>query len=539
MALPQGKFIRHAPCPHCGSSDAYCLYSSGTAFCQSCKTYDAKAYAGEEKVTESKSLSLIPFGECKALTARKITKITCEAYGYFHGKYSDQTVQVAQYYKKRKLSAQHLRFRDKSFIWIGSPKGVELWGQHLYPAGGKRLIITEGEVDCLSLAQVFNLKWPVVSIPSGVNSAKQALLDNMEYVNSFEEVVLAFDNDDPGRASFSECAPLLSPGKVKAFNYQGLELKDANEFLQGGQAVLLAEGVFKALPYRPDGILSGKELESAFFEEEPDGFSTPYPMLDSLTYGVRKGELWLFTAGSGIGKSTLVHEIGCDLLVRHHQNIGVMALEESKRRLAKRYPSIYLSVPLHLPGMMSKVPKDKLQEAFDHTTGSGRFWMYDHWGSKDIDTIMSKLRYMALGCKCDFIIIDHISIVVSGLDEIAESERKMLDKFMTSLTSLISETDVGILAVVHLKRPQQGKSFGEGREPVLTDLRGSGGLEQMSFTVISLNRNQMSENSNESWIRVLKNRTIGKLGVADTLEYSEETGRLLPKGEAPMINTDF
>lgn len=537
MSLPEGEFLRHAACPSCGSSDGLAVYSSGTSFCYSCKKYF-------DKVKEKSMDGLLAFGEVKALNARKLTKATCQHYSYNIASYKGKLVQVAPYQRKRVVVAQHIRFPDKSFAWAGKMKGVELFGQHLYPPGGQRLIITEGEIDCLSIAQVFNLKWAVVSIPSGAAQGKQAILDNLEYVNSFDEIVFAFDNDEPGKKAFEECAPLVTPGKAKCLNYSS-EFKDANDYLQAGKATELAQAVFKAIPYRPDGVKNGKDLWEDFNAEDEPGYTIPYPILNDLLYGMRKGELVMYTAGSGIGKSTLVHEIAYHLLTEHKLSIGVLALEENKKRLASRYPSINLNKPLHLPGVRSSIPPDILKEAFDATTGSGRFWMYDHWGSKDIDSIVSKIRYMVLGCKCDFIIIDHISIVVSGLDEIAESERKMIDKFMTALTSLIAETGVGIQAVVHLKRPSQGKSFGEGREVVLTDLRGSGALEQMSFTVISLNRNQMSKNPDESWIRVLKSRTIGKLGVADTLIYNHDTGRLLPTDESSLfevdssVNTDF
>lgn len=528
MELPKGEFVRHAACPGCGSSDGLAIYSSNTSYCYVCKKY----FDGKEAM--EKSTNTIPPGEFKSLATRKLTKATCQFFGYSVGAYSGKPVQIAPYYKHRKLAAQHIRFPNKEFIWTGTFKGVELFGQHLFSPGGKNLIITEGEIDCMSVAQCFNLKWAVVSIPSGVKQAKQAITENLEFVNSFQTVIFAFDNDEPGKEALEECAPLVTPGKAKVLTYNGY--KDANEYLQDGKAQELIQAIFNAVPYRPDGILSGQDLWESFNEEEPIGFSTPYPILDSLTYGMRKGELVMYTAGSGIGKSTLVHEIGYSLLVDHGQSIGILALEENKRRIAKRYPSIYLNKPLHLPGVMATVPENTRKQAFDATTGSGKFWVYDHWGSKDIDTISAKLRYMAVGCGCDFIILDHISIVVSGLDEVAESERKMIDKLMTALTSLISETGVGIHAIVHLKRPMQGKSFNEGREVVLTDLRGSGSLEQLSFVVVALNRNQMSDDPDESWIRVLKNRPIGTLGVADTLQYSHETGRLLPKTPFPIAS---
>ena len=85
-----------------------------------------------------------------------------------------------------------------------------------------------------------------------------------------------------------------------------------------------------------------------------------------------------------------------------------------------------------------------------------------------------------------------------------------------------------MLAVVHLKRPDKGKSYNEGRPVSLTDLRGSGSLEQVSDVVVSLERDQQGDEPDEATIRVLKNRPLGITGLAGTVRYDRETGRLLP-----------
>jgi twinkle protein len=471
--------------------------------------------------------TLIPVGELeiKAVTPRKISKVTCELYGYAYGTFSGKPVQVAPYYHRGQLVAQHLRFANKDFMWFGKSDNLELFGQRSFPAGGQRIIVTEGEIDAMSVAQMFHGKTAVVSIPSGTGSAKKSLMQNLEYVSSFHEIILAFDNDDPGKAAVQEVVHLFQPGRVKLFNYpEGV--KDANELLQTGEGARIIEGVFKAIPYRPDGIISGETLWQSLLEPDEPGLTTPYPGLNQKLLGMRKGELYMFTAGSGVGKSTLVKELSYHFLVHHEQKIGVIALEENKKRVARGYCGIHLNKPLHIS--MEGVTQDALENAFKATVGSGRFWLYDHWGSLALDSLISRIRYLVVGCGVGWVVLDHISIVVSGLDEVAESERKLIDRLMTRLRSLIEETGVGVMAIVHLKRNDEGKSHNEGRQVRLSDLRGSGGLEQMSDVVVALERDQQSEtNSNISTMRVLKNRPIGRLGVCDTLAYDESTGRLL------------
>jgi twinkle protein len=101
---------------------------------------------------------------------------------------------------------------------------------------------------------------------------------------------------------------------------------------------------------------------------------------------------------------------------------------------------------------------------------------------------------------------------------------------MTKLRSLIEETGVMVLAVVHLKRPDKGKSYNEGRQVSLSDLRGSGALEQLSDAVVALERDQQAdgEEAHLSHIRILKNRPLGITGEAGDCRYDQQTGRLYP-----------
>ena len=535
------EFLYHTPCSTCGSSDALGHYADGSAYCFSCQTYSGN---GKQKaVTARMAGNMIPDGEYKPLQKRKIKLETVQKYGYTVGTHKGKTVHIANYHNKQGIIvAQHIRYPDKEFSWTGESKDVQLFGQHLFSSGGKMLIITEGEIDCMSVSQIQGNKYPVVSIPSGASGAKKAIANNLEWVESFDRVVFCFDADEAGQKASIECASIITPSKARIVS---LPLKDASEMLQAGRTEELIRCIWDARVYRPDGIVSGKDLLDDLLTDPKKGFPTPYPKLNDAIQGVRKGELYLFSAGSGMGKSTLVNEIGYHFMMEHKLTIGVIALEENKKRTAERYAGIYLNKPLHID--REGVTEEHIREAYHTVLSNDRFWLYDHFGSLSLDNLLGKIRYMVVGLNCDFIILDHISIVVSGLDEAESDERKMIDKLMTKMRSLAEETGVGILAIVHLKRPQQGKGFTEGRQVTLGDMRGSGALEQLSDVVIALERDQSNDElSNLSDIRVLKNRPVGIVGVCDTLKYNHETGRLqldTPFGSlqetAPLRHTEI
>lgn len=538
-------FVGHEPCPVClargrdRDSDNMARYDDGHGYCFVCGHYESGRtgnMAGERKKERGAGRAFIPLkGEAMPLSARKLSRETCALFDYEVGRQADGTpCQIASYRSGDNgtdVVAQHVRMPGKQFRWRGDASArLQLYGQHLWKPGGKRVVVTEGEIDCLTVSQLQGNRWPVVSLPNGASAAVKAFMNNLEWLESFGTVVLAFDMDEPGRKACRDCAALLSPGKALIAE---LPAKDANEALLAGKTRELMDALWNARPWRPDGILSGADLWEDVRTPPPRGYEVPWPRMNDMLQGFRLGELYLFTAGSGIGKSTLVHELAHVFHLHHGLPLGILALEENPRRTALRHLSLYLDRPLHLPDVLTAVPEEELRKAFDAVLAYD-WHIYRHFGSSNIDGLLSRIRYMAVALGCKVVVLDHISIVVSGLDTGAaegESERKTIDLLMTRLRSLIEELNIMVLAVSHLKRPEKGQSYNEGRAVRLTDLRGSGALEQLSDVVISLERDQQGEEPNRSLVRVLKNRPTGVTGPADVAIYTPETGRLTAADE--------
>lgn len=520
----ESTFLYHEPCPKCGSSDACGVFSDGHRFCYSCNTYfRPDGSVKSEGVRVSKDC--IPLGELEevSLTKRCISKDTCSKFKYFSTVYKGKPCQVACYYDDSgNLVGQKLRFPDKSFAVLGSISN-RLYGSQLW-ASGKKIVITEGEIDCLTVSQLQGNKWPVVSIPNGAQGAKKAIEANLEYLGNFEEVILMFDMDDPGRKASEECAKILPAGKAYIAN---LPCKDPNECLSEGKGPEVLQAVWNAKPYRPDGIVSGADLYEKCvtdIDDLKDSVEYPWVALQNKTKGARHGELYVFTSGSGMGKSTILRELEYYFGVHRGELCGIVALEESTRKTGMELMSIHLSKRLILNPECAD--EDERSRAFSETIGNGNFFLYDHFGSLDSSNLLSKLRYMIVSLGCKRIFLDHISIVVSGMDADEDGgERKAIDKLMTNLRSLVEETGATMFVVSHLKRPEK-KGHEEGAQVSLSQLRGSGAIAQLSDMVIGLERNQQGDNPNVLTLRVLKNRFCGDTGISGYLEYDPETGRL-------------
>lgn len=542
----------HLPCPDCGSSDAMTLYDDGHTYCFSCEQTHRQAQGEIEHTNSRKNPDCLSPSdmEFKPLPKRGIKLDTCKKYKYYVAHHHGKGVQVACYFDSSdKLVFQKLRDKDKNMSILGKSE-YTFFGQQLFKGGGKKLIVTEGEIDCLTVSQVQGNKYPVVSIPMGAGSAGKTFKSNLAWLESFEEVIVFFDNDKAGQEGLEKVKGLLSPHKLKIAT---LPLKDPNEMLLAGRADELVNAIWRAEEYRPDGIVHAKDCKERLFSEEGSTLAYDFPWNEDLnkkTLGVRKKEITLVTAGTGIGKSTAVKEIAYKLAMKDNLRVGLMMLEDPIVKVMKDILSIHLQKPLHLTWNTEKT-KTEAEEHFDEVFGSDRFILYDHFGSLESDNLLAKMRYMVVGDDCDFIILDHITIAISGLDT-DKGDVKALDMLMTNLRVLADELDVGIIVISHLRKVGNNDTpFEEGGAVSLEHLRGSGSLKQIADTIISLERNQQAddeESKNQIRIRVLKCRFTGDTGLTkDVLQWNKKKNRLEkctianpnPKEEKEEVNCQF
>lgn len=514
-------FVQHEPCPSCGSRDNLARYTDGHAHCFGCNYHDNGAgddIESNPKVVKARMFEPI-HGEIRALTTRGISLETCRKYGYAVGKNAaGATVHIAPFFDAEgNLVAQKTRDSDKNFKVLGSLKSALLFGGNLW-SRGKYVIVTEGEIDAMSACQAQGLRWPAVSVPNGASGAAKAISANLAWFDGFDAVVLMFDQDEPGQKAARQCAELFPPGKARIAR---LEMKDCNELLVAGRGEEIVTAMWGAKPYRPDGIVAGTDLWDTITAEDSSGASHdyPWPCLNTTTRGARMSELVLWCAGTGVGKSQVLREVAHSL-IKKGETVGYIALEESTKRTALGLMSIELNKPLHL----STASGDEMRRAFDATVGNGRVFLYDHFGSTETESLLSKVRYLVVSCGAKHIVLDHISIVISGLED--GDERRLIDNVMTKLRSLVQELDCSIHLISHLRKAA-GKPHERGGEITLDDLRGSASLKQLSDIIIALERDQQDEKRKHvTTLRVIKNRFSGETGIAGYLKYDTETGRM-------------
>jgi twinkle protein len=539
----------HEPCPQCRGQgrdrkgDNLAVYDDGHKYCFACGYWEGDKPMTENKIEPIDDSDWKPYvGSCRPLNHRGINEDTTRKFDYQSTTIADKSVEIANYFRDGELVAQKLRGPDKQFKWVGKAGNAPLWGQWLWKSkGGKRLVITEGEVDAMTVCQVQGGTWPAVSLPSGSAGAVKAIKDNWEFVTSYEEIVLMFDEDDAGRDAAKKVAEIMPPGKCKIAT---LPFKDANDCMREGKSKAIVNAIWEAQHYSPDEILHVSTIELA--DEDQAVFSYPWDKMSSFLIGQRSGEITLWSSGTGSGKSTIIREIVWDHLKRGRK-CGAIMLEESPKETIEDIISLIINKPvrsIRAERLMNKLraeegdislPEEELDilddaeytNALNLLKKTG-FYIYDHLGNNGIENLVQRLEFMAVSLGVEVIVLDHITAAATGmLGSMNDNERMLIDSLMKELRSLVSRTGVHIHIVSQLVK--NGKAFEEGERITMQDLRGSGSLASVPNTVIALERNRQDPDSvvkNTTTVRVLKNRLTGKCGVATALYYDHNSGRL-------------
>jgi twinkle protein len=527
--MSESEYMYKTNCDACGSSDGNAVYSDGGKHCFVCnvtlKGDDNFKQSGQPmKKAKEFNPSFIEYPE----QIRGISKNTLEkfTYGVTNGKH------VTYYYDSEgNICAEKYRNKAKEFSWSGNSKEATMFGQNVWKPSEKiKLVITEGEIDAMSLSEVQDNKYPVISLPNGCSRVKKDVKNNYEYLSKFKEIVLMFDMDDVGQQAAIEFQAMFPPKYVKIAK---LPLKDANAMLKANRIKELTQAIWNAEIHVPEEIKSGNKLVE-LLNKVDNTIGHPFPnflpVLNMKSRGMRMGDLTILTGGTSSGKTTLAKQLELHFNETTDFNSGIIHLEENIRTTVEGLVSIKMGRRLHLENESHKDPEvieawTKLCTDKD-VEGNYRYSILDAFGSVDPEKIYSMVRYLAQVDKCKIIYLDHISILVSGMLEV--DERKALDKIMTDLKSLTQELDVHIFAICHLNNSTNGgKPFEEGGVPNVNNLRGSGGIKQLADNIIATTRNQMAETAeerNQVSLHLLKCRHTGDTGKADEVTFSKDTG---------------
>lgn len=448
---------------------------------------------------------------------RGLTAATMEKYNILT-KVDPNGVPVAQGYTYPNGAVKIRNLQKKEFHSKGDMSNATLFGRDKFNSAGARAVtICEGELDAASVYQLLGSRYPCVSVRSA-SSARKDCAAEFEYLNGFEKIYLCFDNDEPGQRACAEVAGLFNFNKV--FHVKLDKYKDANDYLVNAAEKEFLSTWHNAQKFLPEGIISSNsEVLEIFKEEKSTSVATyPWATLQDLTKGIRYGEVVLLTAMEGVGKTEIFRGLEYHLLQTTESNIGIIHLEEGKRRFYDGLAGYALKTAAHHDPYLT--PEQKF-EAFEKAVKrDNRLHFYTHFGSDDPDVILDSIRFMAGACECKFIFLDHITMLVSGTAD--GDERRILDYISTKLAQMVEELDFCLFLISHIN--DDGKT------------RGSRNISKIADLHVQLVRNLDSADPverNTTHLLVKKNRFAAQTGPGGSLYFDKDTYIISERNDPP------
>nr|WP_294850070.1 toprim domain-containing protein [uncultured Sphingomonas sp.] len=547
--LTESELLYKTSCEACGSSDANAVYSDGHTYCHKCETF-GRADGEEDRRPPSKGARMegLISGTVEPLAKRKIDDRVCAKYNYQVGEFSGQKCHIAPYYDELgSVVAQQIRLPGKDFQILGDlKKALPLWGQHLCRDGGKLIVVTEGQIDAMSVTQAIGLTWPATSLPNGAKSAKKAISKALGFLESFDKVVLCFDEDEDGREALADVLPLFSPGKVFTTSLPA-GFKDANDMVKAGRSKDLVDLIWGASKYVPDVLneLDDQLIDEAC-EETPWGMPWPWRTMTERTYGIRRSALYTWGAGTGSGKTTLMKQLAMtamrpdlgedhsDLMTMPEPRpVATILYEEPVKQTLKTIAGMVMKQRIHVPkAVYDKVEAKRIMHELKPLLKSVSLK-----GARNWETVKGTIKFLTVSEGVRDFIVDPMTALTAG----DENERQSLDGIMSELAELAEDLDITIHLVFHLATPE-GKSHEDGGRVQEKHFRGSRAVAFWSHYLIGLERDKQDPDC-PTTIRGLKDRLTGDaVGPFMALSYNRETGLMfevpLPQdGDAPFGDT--
>jgi KaiC/GvpD/RAD55 family RecA-like ATPase len=563
-------FIKHTNCEECGSSDGKAMYEGGSSHCFVCehtvpssefKEQNSKKTTRVRSSTtkEEKSMEIKASGKpamtveendyIKSVTGvsgkgfRALKDETTKPFGVRYAYDEDGDVEE-QYYpttQDGQIVGYKIREVPKNFYSKGrTGADCELFMQFKFNRGGKYVLITEGELDALSAYQMLgdynksrssDYETAVVSPTTGANSHKQ-IAAQYRFFDSFDQIIVCYDNDKAGKEATEEVVKALPKGKVKIMH---MRYKDPNTYLEQGKEEEFVRNFYEAKRYTPVGVLGSGELYDKILAQA-NVPKVPFPhfmntLNEMLVGGLPLGHIINIAAGTGLGKTSFVNEMVYHWIFNSPHKIGIVSMELDSGQYGETLLGRHLSRKISLIRddevkkelLESDKVRDKANELFYNEDGQHRFYLLDNRDGT-IEEIQDTVEELVVSCGCRIIVLDPLQDILDGLS----NEDQAL--FMKWSKGIIKSHNVTLIFINHVRKSASGATnSSQGGAFTEEEIQGSSTIIKSASANILLSRNKYAEDATErntTKVVLSKNRICGLTGPAGNVYYDNDTHTL-------------
>lgn len=474
---------------------------------------------------------------------RGITEETCRFYGCIT-KQDGRGRVSARYYPETeswKVVGFACRNHPKDFRYgrVGrTGSKSQLYGQVKFKKGnGKYLLIVGGQEDAKAAYQMLRDSQisrgqseyepiAVVSVTTGEGSGYKQLAQEYDWIDTFENIILAFDADEAGEEAATKAIEVLPKEKVKLATWSG---KDPNKMLMDGKEKQFLRDFYSAKEVIDMGVKSSADA----VDDVKDFLLAPkiplpphlWRLQENMRGGIRStGEIVNIIADTSVGKTFFSDTLLLYWFFNSPVKPTIISLERSSGELLIDMYSLYLKYNLmYVKNGQEAVdylerPEIKLKcnEVIYDEGGEPRFHMIDEKGSsvKDLQKAVDRV-IKQYGCR--MIVWDPLSDYLRGLGNEEQESFMMWQKYL-------KKDGITSINILHTRKPMPDKD-GKIRKVTEFDALGSGSFVQSADINIILNRDKMASDGlirNTTEVDMPKRRG-GITGHAQDLVYDQET----------------
>ena len=387
------------------------------------------------------------------------------------------------------------------------------------------LILTEGQIDSLSVAEAFNGNINAVSVPTGCNGFTWVPYC-WDFLSKFKTLIVFGDHEKDHITLLDEMQKRFK-GTVKHVrpeDYQ--DCKDANELLlkRGKQAVV--DAVERAVIVQNKRIKKLSEVQAKNMSEVP-GINTGITQLDKLLGGFYYGQLIILTGERGLGKSTLGSQFivnaidqGVTTFCYSGELMDWMFQSWLDRQCAGRN---YINTTKGPRGedvhLIDAVALELIHKWYDEFC-----FIYDNSvvnsDEDENETILETIETAVKQYGCRMLMIDNL--MTASADDLSSDLYRQQSAFVRRLAEMAKRYDVIILLIVH-PRKRTGKTFDND------EVAGSSNITNLADVVMnySLPKDDNDEHPDRI-LQITKNRLNGRTNYDGIpLWYEEKSKRIL------------
>ncbi len=460
--------------------------------------------------------------------------------------YDDATGMPDKQYVPTTIDNQIVGYKTREFPKdFSNPVGIvgstcQMIGQFRHPTGGRTVLIVGGEVDYLSADQMlwdYQVKkgtthFPRVAVVSptvGESGCAKQVQAQYEWFNSFDKIIIGFDNDAAGKKATQDLVAVLPKGKVHVAKWTK---KDPNAMLTSGHEEAFINDYYRAKPYTPDGIVGSGGLLDKIREQAliPKIPLPPFMhrVQKLMAGGIPLGVIINLASASGTGKSTIIDECTYYWIFNSPHRIGVITMESDSGQYGTKILSRHMGKKIDLIEDVEEkllflddpVTIAASEDLFKLPDGSDRWHLIEDRDG-GLESLKELIMQLIVQCECKVIIIDPVQDMLEGLTNEEQA------KFCQWMKGVIKSHGVTFVNVNHVRKSGGNqKANSTGADMHEEDIFGSGSLIKSAACNLLFTRDKEAEDEvekNTTYMKMSKCRWTGKTGGAGEYYYEGET----------------